>query len=53
MLVFRNPNDPTDKTFDPHPTDYPVVELEYPNSGACERYVCLEKELLYINTFEP
>ncbi|KAF8198985.1 histone-lysine N-methyltransferase [Pholiota molesta] len=38
---FRNPNDPTDKTFDPHPTDYPVVELEYPNSGACERFILL------------
>ncbi len=36
---FKNPNDPHDKSFDPHPTDYPVGELEFPNSGATERYV--------------
>ncbi len=36
---FKNPNDPYDKSFDPHPTDYPVGELEFPNSGAIERYV--------------
>ncbi|KDR84720.1 hypothetical protein GALMADRAFT_233024 [Galerina marginata CBS 339.88] len=38
---FKNPNDPIDKTFDPHPTNYPVVELEYPNSGASERFILL------------
>lgn len=36
---FNNPNDPHDRSFDPHPTDYPVGELEFPNSGATERYV--------------
>jgi [histone H3]-lysine79 N-trimethyltransferase len=39
LLDFKNPNDPYDKSFDPHPTDYPVGELEFPNSGATERYV--------------
>ncbi|PPQ90422.1 hypothetical protein CVT25_014940 [Psilocybe cyanescens] len=38
---FKNPNDPTDKSFEPHPTDYPVVELEYPNSFAVERFILL------------
>ena len=38
-LDFKNPNDPHDKDFDPHPTDYPVGELEFPNSGATEKYV--------------
>ena len=36
---FKNVDDPNDKTFDPHPTEYPVVELEYPNTGASERCV--------------
>lgn len=36
---FKNPNDPQDKSFDPHPTKYPVGELEFPNSGASERCV--------------
>jgi [histone H3]-lysine79 N-trimethyltransferase len=36
--VFRNPDDPNDTSFDPHPTLYPVAELEYPNTGASERY---------------
>jgi hypothetical protein len=36
---FKNPNDPHDRSFDPHPTDYPIGELEFPNSGATERYV--------------
>lgn len=35
---FKNPDDPDDKSFQPHPTDYPVVELEYPNTGASEKY---------------
>lgn len=34
---FKNPNDPNDTSFKPHPTDYPVVELEYPNTRAIER----------------
>jgi hypothetical protein len=38
-LDFKNPNDPHDDSFDPHPTNYPVAELEFPNSGATERYV--------------
>lgn len=33
---FRNPEDPSDKSFDAH--NFPIAELEYPNSGACERY---------------
>ncbi|KAH9172908.1 S-adenosyl-L-methionine-dependent methyltransferase [Lactarius sanguifluus] len=37
LADFKNPNDPHDKSFDPHPTDYPVGELEFPNSGATER----------------
>ncbi|KAI0809016.1 S-adenosyl-L-methionine-dependent methyltransferase [Irpex lacteus] len=41
ILVFRNPDDPHDTSFDPHPTQYPVAELEYPNSGASERYILL------------
>ncbi len=32
-----NPDNPDDTSFDPHPTGYPVVELEYPNYGASER----------------
>ncbi|KAG7090656.1 hypothetical protein E1B28_009755 [Marasmius oreades] len=39
---FKNPDDPNDKSFEPHPTNYPVVELEYPNTGACERYILLQ-----------
>lgn len=34
---FRNPDDPNDTTFDPHPTDYPVVEVDYPAEDAKER----------------
>lgn len=37
LLVFRNPDDPSDTSFEPHPTHYPVAELEYPNTGAWER----------------
>jgi H3 lysine-79-specific histone-lysine N-methyltransferase len=36
---FTNPDDPDDKSFEPHPDHYPVVELEYPNHGASERFV--------------
>ncbi|KAI0288883.1 hypothetical protein BC826DRAFT_650488 [Russula brevipes] len=39
VQYFQNLNDPNDRSFDPHPTDYPVGELEFPNSGATERYV--------------
>ncbi|KAJ3514934.1 hypothetical protein NLJ89_g2077 [Agrocybe chaxingu] len=38
---FKNPNDPNDKSFEPHPTNYPVVELEFPNKGASERFILL------------
>ncbi|OCH88356.1 DOT1-domain-containing protein [Obba rivulosa] len=38
---FCNPDDPSDKSWEPHPTDYPVSELEYPNDGACERFILL------------
>ncbi|KAG6874651.1 hypothetical protein C0992_007111 [Termitomyces sp. T32_za158] len=38
---FRNHDDPRDYRFKPHPTQYPLVELEYPNTGALERYVPL------------
>ncbi len=38
---FTNPHDPNDKSFDPHLTGYPVVELEYPNTYASERFVLL------------
>ncbi|KAI0757682.1 S-adenosyl-L-methionine-dependent methyltransferase [Daedaleopsis nitida] len=38
---FKNPDDPDDKSFEPHPTDYPVVELEYPNTNASERFILL------------
>ncbi len=34
---FKNPDDPEDKSFEAHSTDYPVVDLEFPNTGACER----------------
>ena len=37
-LDFKNPIDPTDQSFEPHPERYPVVELEYPNTGASEKY---------------
>ncbi|KAI8983191.1 S-adenosyl-L-methionine-dependent methyltransferase [Trametes punicea] len=38
---FSNPLDPEDRSFDPHPTDYPYTSLEYPNTGASERFVLL------------
>ena len=38
-LDFRNPDDPTDKSFEPHPANYPVAELEFPNTGSSERFV--------------
>ncbi|KAJ3567820.1 hypothetical protein NP233_g6117 [Leucocoprinus birnbaumii] len=36
---FKNPNDPNDTSFDPE--NYPAAELEYPNSGAKERFLLL------------
>lgn len=38
---FKNPNDPKDRSFQPHPHCYPYIELEYPNSGASERFILL------------
>jgi [histone H3]-lysine79 N-trimethyltransferase len=35
-LDFKNPKDPNDTSFEPHPTAYPTAELEYPNTGGCE-----------------
>ncbi|KAI0073733.1 DOT1-domain-containing protein, partial [Panus rudis PR-1116 ss-1] len=39
---FSNPADPEDRTFEPDPIHYPVVELEYPNTYASERFILLE-----------
>ncbi|KAI0264980.1 S-adenosyl-L-methionine-dependent methyltransferase [Gloeopeniophorella convolvens] len=41
VQYFKNPDDPHDRSFEPHPTNYPVGELEFPNSGATERYILL------------
>ncbi|KAF8588488.1 DOT1-domain-containing protein [Ramaria rubella] len=38
---FRNPEDPNDMSFEPHPTDFPFVELEYPNTNAREIFPLL------------
>ncbi|PIL29975.1 hypothetical protein GSI_07886 [Ganoderma sinense ZZ0214-1] len=38
---FKNPLDPQDKSFEPHPTDYPIVDLQYPNTDAQERFILL------------
>ncbi|KAF8525244.1 DOT1-domain-containing protein [Hysterangium stoloniferum] len=38
---FKNPDDPTDKSFEPHPINFPFVELEYPNTNARERFPLL------------
>ncbi|RDX51423.1 DOT1-domain-containing protein [Lentinus brumalis] len=38
---FKNPQDPDDMSWEPHPTKYPMAELEYPNSGASERFILL------------
>ncbi|TFY73321.1 hypothetical protein EWM64_g10692, partial [Hericium alpestre] len=38
---FKNLDDPTDTSFEPHPTEYPIGELEFPNTGASERYILL------------
>ncbi|EEB87268.1 hypothetical protein MPER_15459, partial [Moniliophthora perniciosa FA553] len=34
--------DPTDNRFEPHPTNYPLCELEYPNTDSMERFVLLQ-----------
>ncbi|KAF8060921.1 histone-lysine N-methyltransferase [Lyophyllum atratum] len=36
---FKNHDDASDYSFKPHPTNYPIAELEYPNNGAVERCV--------------
>ncbi|KAH8101556.1 DOT1-domain-containing protein [Cristinia sonorae] len=36
---FCNPNDPNDKSFEP--SQFPCVELEYPNDKSCERFALL------------
>ncbi|KAJ7480031.1 histone-lysine N-methyltransferase, partial [Mycena galericulata] len=38
---FKNLDDPSDTRFKPHPKDYPVVELEYPNNNSSERFILL------------
>jgi hypothetical protein len=38
---FYNPQDPDDHSWEPHPTDYPWVELQYPNTYASEKSVFL------------
>ncbi|KAG6816266.1 hypothetical protein H0H87_007347 [Tephrocybe sp. NHM501043] len=38
---FKNLKDENDFQFKPHPTRYPVAELEYPNTGAVERFILL------------
>ncbi|KAJ6577112.1 S-adenosyl-L-methionine-dependent methyltransferase, partial [Mycena sp. CBHHK59/15] len=38
---FKNLDDPSDTSFKPHPKDYPVVELEYPNTNSSERFILL------------
>ncbi|KAJ7226132.1 histone-lysine N-methyltransferase [Mycena pura] len=38
---FKNLNNPKDTSFKPHPTQYPVVELEYPNTNSSERFILL------------
>ncbi|KAF9478541.1 DOT1-domain-containing protein [Pholiota conissans] len=38
---FKNPNDDKDKTFEPDPVNPPMVDLEYPNSGAIESFILL------------
>lgn len=38
---FHNPDDPNDRSFDPHPTDFPFVVLEYPNTNAREVFPLL------------
>lgn len=41
LLDFTNPQDPTDKSFEPHPINFPYVELEYPNTNSREIFPLL------------
>ena len=34
LADFKNPDDPDDTSFEPHPENYPVAYLEYPNDDA-------------------
>jgi len=43
---FKNPSDPNDISFEVHLENYPVAELEYPNTGAKERFVFSQDALL-------
>ncbi|KAG6831644.1 hypothetical protein H0H92_008721 [Tricholoma furcatifolium] len=38
---FKDPHNDRNYGFKPHPTNYPVAELEYPNTGAVERFILL------------
>ncbi|KAJ3528818.1 hypothetical protein NMY22_g9253 [Coprinellus aureogranulatus] len=38
---FRNPGNEEDRTFEPHETRYPVVQLLYPSAEVSERYILL------------
>ncbi|KAJ8482265.1 hypothetical protein ONZ45_g15007 [Pleurotus djamor] len=42
ISYFTNPRNPNDRSFEPHPSDYPYAELEYPNNGAVERFILLQ-----------
>jgi len=46
---FKNPNDPNDISFEAHPENYPLAELEYPNTGAKERFFSSEDALLALS----
>ncbi|KAJ7293938.1 S-adenosyl-L-methionine-dependent methyltransferase [Mycena rebaudengoi] len=39
--ALQKPRGPSDPSFRPHPKDYPVVELEYPNTNSSERFILL------------
>ncbi|KAF8330438.1 histone methylation protein DOT1-domain-containing protein [Cantharellus anzutake] len=38
---FRNPSDLNDKSFEPDSLQLPIVEFQYPNHGASERFLLL------------
>ena len=44
-IDFINPEDPEDTSFNPHPTNYPTVELEYPNTDARERFAAVVRDV--------
>ena len=50
---FKNPNDSYGKTFDPHRTDYPVGELEFPNSGHRRERISLPMPLTSMVSGKP